>query len=221
MSSGLDQPQNPIPDLPSWAPDFRPSELANADFSPDGKILTADTALIDYIHLTDVDKNERTGRELAEKLCRWMYFVLQHQKRNCGQASWHTQDTWTGLSEDKETSFFHHTHEEGGRPKNDKAIRNAPDVLPFTQRAARFTADKTPFITERGLIGSGSQALRPDDMVVIIRGCRIPLVIREHPDEDGSFQVVGKCCIGELMDGRIIECLLENGKLEWMSLNYR
>lgn len=96
-SAGLDQPQSPIPEFPSWAPDFRreylgetcwgdivscsasASELARAAFSPDGKILSADTAVIDCVHLTDAGGSERQGREVAEKLCRWVYLVLQHQ----------------------------------------------------------------------------------------------------------------------------------------------
>lgn len=117
--------------------------------------------------------------------------------------------------------YYGDMDEEGDNPKNGKALRKPPDGLSFAQRAAKFTAKKTFFITERGFVGSGSQALRPDDSVAIIRGCRIPLVIREHPDADGSFQVVGKCYVGALMDDTFIENVRKKGNLRWERLDFR
>lgn len=98
LSAGLDQPQGPIRDLSSWAPDFRheylrkfgwsiivsysasASEMAKAAISPNRKVLSADTIMIDRIQFTDADKDENLeDRKLEGKLC-WMYLVLRHQR---------------------------------------------------------------------------------------------------------------------------------------------
>ncbi|KAK3351771.1 heterokaryon incompatibility protein-domain-containing protein [Neurospora tetraspora] len=88
LTGGLDHSQDPLPGLPSWAPDFRhgnqrksswgalmcynasASEMARAAFSPDGKVLRADTLLVDHIQLIDADQGENGGWKEGLKLCR-------------------------------------------------------------------------------------------------------------------------------------------------------
>lgn len=119
LTGGLDNSQDPLPGLPSWAPDLRhgdhrksslgplmfynasASETARATFSPDGKVLVADTLLLDRIELTDANHSEMDELKEVQTLCRWMYLVLQHRPHSpllaAMGAEWLSREFFTAL----------------------------------------------------------------------------------------------------------------------------
>ncbi|EGO60361.1 hypothetical protein NEUTE1DRAFT_143800 [Neurospora tetrasperma FGSC 2508] len=345
LSGGLDNSQDPLPGFPSWAPDLRhgahrksswgpltlynasASETAWATFSPDGKVLVADTLLLDRIELTDANHSEMDELKEVQNLCRWMYLVLQHRPHSPLSAGlgagWLSREFFTalvwpaqrfsllpdddpkdpysqinnlqrmerlwagftayfgfmdrlhdvaqwckehgprlyahmlirpahlgtrqspssnrlppqphiydeenvrqfcrlwGLPEDKRPLYVKCKNRRPDSQNCDKQETTHDDVLKFVQRAGLYTREKTFFITKQGYLGSGTHKIGPGDSLAIIRGCRMPLVIRKHPIGDGSFEVLGQCYVGALMDGEAVEKIREAGELEWRSLSFR
>jgi hypothetical protein len=58
-----------------------------------------------------------------------------------------------------------------------------------------------PCRTERGYIGLVPTLSEPEDQVWVIRGCRVPLVLRENASRPGYFQIVGTSYVHGIMDG--------------------
>ncbi|KAK3493908.1 heterokaryon incompatibility protein-domain-containing protein [Neurospora crassa] len=316
LTGGLDNSQDPLPGLPSWAPDLRhgnhrksswgplmaydasASETARATFSPDGKVLVADSLLLDHIELTDAEHTamgaEWLSREFftalvwparrfsflpdgdpkdrysqinnlqrVERL--WTGFTAyfgymdrlhdvaqwckEHEPRLYDQmVVWsvdlgtrqspspnrlpprpHIQDEenipqfcrlW-GLPEDERPLYVKCKNWRPDSQNCDKKETTYDDVLKFAQRADLYTREKTFFITKQGYLGSGTHKIGPGDSLAIIRGCRMPLVIRKHSMGDGSFEVLGQCYAGALMDGEPVENTRKRGELEWKSLSFR
>lgn len=54
------------------------------------------------------------------------------------------------------------------------------------------------FITQTGRCGYGPGILQKGDVVVVIFGCRMPMVLRPK-NMTGRFQLIGKCFMSELM----------------------
>ncbi|KAK0506890.1 hypothetical protein JMJ35_010590 [Cladonia borealis] len=60
------------------------------------------------------------------------------------------------------------------------------------------------FITTKGYMGLGSQAIKADDMVVILAGGEVPFILRR----DGEFfQLVGECYVYGIMNGEAVHNL--------------
>lgn len=56
------------------------------------------------------------------------------------------------------------------------------------------------FSTRHGRIGTGPRNARTDDYVALLRGCRVPLILRQ----DGChFKLVGPCYVSGLMQGEV------------------
>jgi hypothetical protein len=52
-----------------------------------------------------------------------------------------------------------------------------------------------------GYIGLVPTLSEPEDQVWVIRGCRVPLVIRESSSRPGYLQIVGASYVHGIMDG--------------------
>ena len=53
----------------------------------------------------------------------------------------------------------------------------------------------------KGYMGLGSQAIKADDMVVILAGGEVPFILRR----DGEFfQLVGECYVCGIMNGQAV-----------------
>jgi hypothetical protein len=89
----------------------------------------------------------------------------------------------------------------------------------FASRFATTTAGKAFFVTDSGYLGLGLNATQVDDYVCIIRGCALPVVIREHDGGD-YFQVMGQCYAWAAMYGEFVESMHTRG-LEWETLKFR
>ncbi|KAN0096027.1 HET domain containing protein [Hyaloscypha variabilis] len=89
----------------------------------------------------------------------------------------------------------------------------------FIREFAKQTAGKSLFVTESGYLGLGLNATRADDFVCIIRGCSLPVVVREHDGGD-YFEVVGQCYTWGTMYGEFVETMQTRG-LEWEMMTFR
>ncbi|KAI8630299.1 heterokaryon incompatibility protein-domain-containing protein [Xylariaceae sp. FL1651] len=58
------------------------------------------------------------------------------------------------------------------------------------------------FTTERGCVGMAPRSTRIDDCVYILKGCKVPLVLRAR--DDGTYLVVGECFVEGMMNGEAI-----------------
>jgi hypothetical protein len=97
--SVLKEATPPIDGLPSWAPDLRKGAIgaagqvpywlrpksfkASSDLSAVGSVsddlrtLTISAVKVGRIELIDADRNESNSRDIGDKLCRWLYLVLE------------------------------------------------------------------------------------------------------------------------------------------------
>jgi hypothetical protein len=64
------------------------------------------------------------------------------------------------------------------------------------------------FITENGLLGTGYEGIKEDDLVCIIYGSDVPQILRQVGDE-GHYILVGACNVDGLMFGEGLEMGLE------------
>lgn len=126
-----------------------------------------------------------------------------------------------GLPEDEKPLYFEYETERADSRHCDKQETPSDDALKFAERVALYTTDKTFFITNKGFLGSGTHKIGPGDSLAIIRGCRMPVVIRKHSNGDGSFEVLGQCWVGALMYGEYVENMRKAGDLKWESLSFR
>ncbi|RYP14422.1 hypothetical protein DL765_006365 [Monosporascus sp. GIB2] len=92
-------------------------------------------------------------------------------------------------------------------------------VQRFIIRFANVTAGKTFFRTKGDYFGLGLKPTRVADYVGIIRGCPIPVVIREHDGGD-YFEVIGQCYVWGAMYGEFITTMDARGR-KWESLKFR
>lgn len=65
------------------------------------------------------------------------------------------------------------------------------------------------FVTAKGMLGLGPQAMRSGDVVVHLFGSPVPFVLRPI---DGLWQLVGECYVYDVVEGPIIKELKESGK---------
>jgi hypothetical protein len=92
-------------------------------------------------------------------------------------------------------------------------------ILRFIGRFASVIAGKAFYVTDSGYLGLGLNAIRVSDYVCIIRGCSLPVVIREYNGGD-SFEVMGQCYTWGTMYGEFVESMHARG-LEWETLKFR
>ncbi|KAK3985284.1 heterokaryon incompatibility protein-domain-containing protein [Cladorrhinum sp. PSN332] len=97
-STGRPTKLDPIPGLPSWAPDLRKDAVpmftwwlrpksfrasssvkANATISSDGKLLVSDVLPVGRLVTIDADQNEHQDLAVGEKLCRWLELAMQNK----------------------------------------------------------------------------------------------------------------------------------------------
>ena len=63
------------------------------------------------------------------------------------------------------------------------------------------------FSTKNGFIGNGSFLIQEGDVLALVRGCRMPLIVR--PAGADQYKLVGPCYVGELDGGCADEALVE------------
>ncbi|KAM7214528.1 Heterokaryon incompatibility protein (HET) domain containing protein [Rhypophila decipiens] len=69
------------------------------------------------------------------------------------------------------------------------------------------TSCSRPFLTSRGWVGRGPAGMKAGDVVVILWGCRLPIVLRPcgGDADDQKYQLVGDAYVHGLMDGEFVQ----------------
>lgn len=73
------------------------------------------------------------------------------------------------------------------------------------ETAFSYALNLCPFVTDAQSFGIGSESLHEGDTVWIIKGSRIPLVLRENNDSPSTFQIVGGAYVHGFMHGEWLE----------------
>lgn len=77
--------------------------------------------------------------------------------------------------------------------------------LEYLARAGKYNSDdrdSAVFRTSRGYLGLGSGRIVQGDVVAIVRGCRVPVVLRRY---GGFFRLVGPTYVSGIMHGEVFE----------------
>jgi len=68
--------------------------------------------------------------------------------------------------------------------------------------ALKAGGDRTFFISKKGYMGIGPQALEEVNATCILLGCNVPLLLREKED---NHLLVGECFVWGLVDGEAFD----------------
>ncbi|KAF2108925.1 heterokaryon incompatibility protein-domain-containing protein [Lophiotrema nucula] len=130
-------------------------------------------------------------------ICLWRDFLSEHD------CSW-TRDMqdWPHKSDSLKTML--------------STLKNR--VQRFNVRFATVSQRKAFFHTDSGYFGLGLKPTRVGDYVCILRGCSVPLIVREQ-DGNGRFEVVGQCYVWGAMYGEAIVRMSEKNQ-KWESLTF-
>ncbi|KAI1211976.1 HET-domain-containing protein [Annulohypoxylon truncatum] len=79
-------------------------------------------------------------------------------------------------------------------------------VQHFSDAVTRAILGRRFFITKRGRMGLGPPEIQPNDHIAILKGCHVPLVLRETGDH---MIVVGEAYVSALMNGELVSELTE------------
>jgi hypothetical protein len=88
------------------------------------------------------------------------------------------------------------------------ARSSIPDGARFHDKFVRTCVDRRFFITQKGFMGIGPEAVQDGDKIAILFGGKVPYVLRM---EDGKFELIGECFVAGLMEGEAVT--------KWKSLN--
>jgi hypothetical protein len=67
------------------------------------------------------------------------------------------------------------------------------------------------FVSDRGYIGWGPEAMMPGDTITVLNSCNMPFVLRAVPEElsrtdiGSGYTVIGECYVHGLMKGEALE----------------
>lgn len=108
---------------------------------------------------------------------------------------------------------------EGCRPLKEEARlcnKNSLHLnhMEYLGRAAETTdrQETVLFITADGRLGVGPRSVQQDDVVVIVRGCRVPLALRRHAT---YYRLVGPVYMSGVMEGEYVRSHEQSGSLSF------
>lgn len=86
--------------------------------------------------------------------------------------------------------------------------------MEYLGRAAETTdrQETATFITADGRPGAGPRSVQKDDVVVIVRGCRVPLALRRHSN---CYRLVGPVYVSGIMEGEFVRSHERSGSLSF------
>ena len=73
------------------------------------------------------------------------------------------------------------------------------DLSKLHREFMRMTSGRSPFVTQKGHLGLGSQYVRSGDIVAVIARAQVPFVLRGR--DDGSYTIVSEAYMDGIMDG--------------------
>lgn len=88
------------------------------------------------------------------------------------------------------------------------------ETLASQFRRAMYTAltNRRLYATKSGKLGLGPQPMRPGDIIVVLYGCRLPVVLRRTDSIECQYEFVGTCYLYGIMDGEAVEAHRAAGK---------
>ncbi|KAJ4362875.1 hypothetical protein N0V83_009992 [Neocucurbitaria cava] len=92
-------------------------------------------------------------------------------------------------------------------------LTNSPDSGRFHATFVKTCIDRKFFISSKGFMGIGPNAMKKDDVILILFGGKVPYVLR--PSEAG-YRFIGECYILGLMNGEAVDWWKENGRTREM-----
>jgi hypothetical protein len=75
--------------------------------------------------------------------------------------------------------------------------------LPYLRRSALSCAFRAFVQTEHARMGLAPLSARPEDEIWIIKGAKVPFVLRRRPDD--SYELIGEAYIHGIMQGELVE----------------
>ena len=87
--------------------------------------------------------------------------------------------------------------------------------MPIERTVRINTKHRQLFITEKGFIGMGPQTARVGDDVFVLKGGRVPFVLRGDGGDEGKFWLVGDCYVHGVMEGEVVSGN-DGGEKKWM-----
>jgi hypothetical protein len=75
-----------------------------------------------------------------------------------------------------------------------------------------FCQRRRPFLTNGGYLGLGPPTMKEGDVCCIINGACVPYILHPRGDSEGSYELVGECCLPGFMFGEVVE-MLERGEV--------
>jgi hypothetical protein len=79
----------------------------------------------------------------------------------------------------------------------------------FFVRFQQVMQERCFFRTKSNLLGIGPKAMKHDDCVVVMFGCKVPLVLR--PVVEDTYRIVGECYVFEVNEGTASQEWRESG----------
>ncbi|KAI0839515.1 HET-domain-containing protein [Hypoxylon sp. FL0890] len=73
-------------------------------------------------------------------------------------------------------------------------------VQQFSDAVTRAVLGRRFFITKRGRMGLGPPEIQPNDQITILKGCHVPLVLRET---EGHMLIVGEAYVSSMMNNEL------------------
>lgn len=122
---------------------------------------------------------------------------------------WSLRDDAWGASSSRqseiETRGNHHTDDNAREDhvtfETLEALAEGGNADRFLDAATTVCARRHRFVTARGMIGVGPEAMEPGDVICILYGADVPFVLRQDGD---AYLLIGECFISELMHGDFV-----------------
>jgi hypothetical protein len=162
------------------------------------RVLPLDTSCLDNTDLVDLEY-------LVEKFCTTRSLPRGDSDLHLGRLlSWYR--SFMQWDPDRDTVL--------GDPPSEaesEALLNEELAIDFHTQYLHDTGGHVLFITREGMMGLGPEAMRPDDVVVVLHGAQVPFILR--PADDGLWRLVGDCYLYDFQTGKIVKDWEERGSV--------
>lgn len=99
----------------------------------------------------------------------------------------------------------------------DRLLRVTPIHREATLRAMHVLAWRRLVTTDGGYLGLVPAGARARDVIVMLKGCGVPLVLRPGRGDTCRFSVIGECYVHGVMSGEVME-FLEQGRCKMVDI---
>ncbi|SCO92442.1 uncharacterized protein FRV6_16570 [Fusarium oxysporum] len=71
----------------------------------------------------------------------------------------------------------------------------------FVAECFRVVTGRSFILTEKGFMGLGPVDVKMGDVVCVVRGCKMPVILRPVAEKENVYRLVGDCYVHGIMDG--------------------